>query len=111
MLKLVLSLATLTAVALSLGACASNPGPVDFNRPFKPLTGPAPVFLHNVIIANAPYPHDYYPNYEEEPTRFIFRPRNVVYEETDDGTGGNDQAIDYGDYGDYGGYDAGGGGE
>ncbi len=111
MLKHVLSLAALASVALAVAACASDPGPVDFNRPFKPLTGPAPVFLHDVTIVNAPYPHDSYPNFEDEPTRFIFRPRNVIYDETDDGTGGNDQAVDYGDYGDYGGYDAGGGGE
>jgi hypothetical protein len=109
MLKPVLSLAILATVSLALAACASNPGPVDFGRPFRPMTGPAPEFLHNVLIANAPYPHDAYPNYEEEPTRFIFRPRNVIYDETDDGTGGTDEAMDYGDYGDFGGFDAGGG--
>ena len=111
MLKHVLSLAGLVAFSLAVAACASNPGPVDFNRPFKPMTGPAPVFLHDLAIANAPYPHDNYVNYEDEPTRFIFHPRNVNYDETDDGTGGNNQAVDYGAYGDYGGYDTGGGGE
>jgi hypothetical protein len=114
MLKSALSLAVLAAVSLAVAACAeTNVAPVDWNRPFTPMTGPPPVFLHNVAIANPPYPHDLYVNYEDEPTRFIFRPRNVIYDETDDGTGNADQSADYTGYGgngDYGAYDTGAGG-
>jgi len=106
MVKQLLSLAALAAVSLALGACAeSNVAIPDWNRPFKPMTGPAPVFLHNLAIANPPYPHDSYPNFEDEPTRFIFHPRNVTYDETDNGTGGDQGFVSYP------GGDQGGGGE
>jgi hypothetical protein len=111
MLKHVLCLSALAAAALALAACSGPNVPVtDWSRPFQPLTGKPPVFLHNLAIANPPYPRDRYANYEDEPTRFIFRPRNVTYEETDNGTGNADQGADYGAYGDYGAYDMGGGG-
>jgi hypothetical protein len=99
MLRMALSLVVVAAVPLAMAACAGpNVAVVDWGRPFKPMTGPAPVFLHQVAIVNAPYPRDAYPHYEDEPTRFIFRPRNVIDEEVDDGTGGVDPAGDGGDY-------------
>ena len=107
MLRLALSLAVLAALPMVLCACSgSNVAAVDWNRPFTPMTGPAPVFLHDVAIANPPYPRDHYVNYEDEPTRFIFRPRNLVTDDTDNGTGGGDQGGE-----DYGNYDTGEGGE
>jgi hypothetical protein len=94
--KSAFSLAALAAVSLALMACAGqNVAPVDFNRPFEPWTGPAPVFNRNLAIANPPHPHARYENYEDEPTRFTYRPRNVVPDETDDGTGAEDQAYDF----------------
>jgi hypothetical protein len=106
MMKQIVLAAAIGVVSLAFGACStSKVEAIDWNRPFKPWTGPAPVFLHNLAIANGPHPFVVYENYEDEPTRFIFRPRNVIYEETDNGTGGGDEG-----YVDYGYYDMGGGG-
>jgi hypothetical protein len=60
------SLSLLASLALVFTACASqNTGSaVDWNRPLVPATTP-PVFLHDISIANPPYPRN-------EPTRFEF---------------------------------------
>jgi hypothetical protein len=72
------------------------------------MVGQPPTFSHDLAIANPPYPLDTYGDYTEEPTRFEFRPRNVIYEEpTDNGAAATDQ----GGYEDMGGYDMGGSGE
>jgi hypothetical protein len=85
----------LSSLAIALGACATattDTKAVDWNRPFQPATGTPPIFLHDMAIANPPHPREAYVNFWEEPTRFEFRPRNVIYdEETDNGTGGADQ--------------------
>jgi hypothetical protein len=90
----------LTAMTVALGACAAtntDTRAVDWNRPFQPAAGSAPVFLHNMAIANQPYPRDVYANFWEEPTRFEFRPRNVIYEDdTDNGTGAVEEGGDMG---------------
>jgi len=98
----------LAGFSLALAACATPaPAPaVDWNRPFAPVANSRPVFLHNMAIANQPYPLEVYVDYLDEPTRFEFRPRNLIYlDDTDDGTGADQTAADYGaDYGgDYGG--------
>ena len=78
----------LASLALSVAACATQPPVVDdWNRPFKE---PAvkPVLIHDMAIANPPHPRPNYVDYTDEPTRFIFRPRNVpVDTTTDDGSG------------------------
>jgi hypothetical protein len=70
------SFSLLLVLPFILASCASAP-PVDWDRPFQPLTT-TPVFLHDLTIANPPYPLPHYPNYLDEPTRFVFRPRRVV---------------------------------
>ena len=83
------SLCLIAGLSLMLGACAT-PAPVE------PVTMHTPLLLHDMAIANPPHPQVRYVDYMDEPTRFEFRPRNIIMlDETDDGTG-MDQAVDYG---------------
>jgi hypothetical protein len=99
----------LTPVVLAMGACAMDPNTsaVNWNRPYQPLAGPPPTFSHDLAIANPPYPRDVYGDYMDEPTRFEFRPRNVIYEETPDNGAASEEQGGYQDFA--GGYDMGGG--
>jgi len=103
-------LCVLAGFALALAACATPaPAPaVDWNQPFQPTVSRPPVFLHNMAIANPPHPWALYLDYMDEPTRFEFRPRNLILldDNADNGTGADETAGDYG--ADYGG-DTGGG--
>jgi len=93
------SVCILAGLALALAACAAPaPAPaVDWNRPFENVTNSRPVFLHNMAIANQPYPHDHYVDYLDEPTRFEFRPHNLILlDEPDNGTGADQTAAGYG---------------
>ena len=96
-----LSVCVLGGLALAVAACATpTVQPVDWNRPIVPLTGKPPVLMHDMAIANPPHPQVRYADYEEEPTRYIFRPRNIVTNDdgTDNGTGDAtvDQPVDVG---------------
>ena len=96
------SFCTLAGFALALAAYATSaPVPVaDWNRPYEPATASPPVFLHNMAIANQPYPHDLYLDYMAEPTRFEFRPRNLIVLDENGDAGADQSAVDYGaDYG------------
>jgi len=87
------------AVALALAACATpstTAAPADWNRPFVE-TPKAPVFLHDMAIANPPHPQPLYANYTDEPTRFEFHPRNMIYDEPPDNSANADTNADTGD--------------
>ena len=98
MTRKTMSVCALSGLALALAACATPaPGPtVDWNRPFEPATSSPPVFLHNMAIANQPYPRSIYIDYMDEPTRFEFRPHNLILLDEDNGTGADQAAADYG---------------
>ena len=79
------------AVTLALAACATpstTATPTDWNRPFVE-TKQVPVFQHDMAIANPPHPQPHYINYADEPTRFEFHPRNVIYDEPANDNGDN----------------------
>ena len=97
MTRKTISFCSLAGLSLALAACATPaPAPVaDWNRPYEPVASP-PVFLHNMAIANQPYPHDLYLDYMAEPTRFEFRPRNLIVLDEDNGTAADQTAADYG---------------
>jgi hypothetical protein len=102
-----LSVILLAGLSLALGACATPAG-VDWSKPETPLVTYPPTFLHNMVIVNPPHPQVLYADYMEEPTRFVFRPKNIVWLEEEDQ--GADNGGDMGGYDDGGGYDGGGGG-
>jgi hypothetical protein len=96
MIKQTLGIILLAAVSAALAACAAPAGaePLDWNRPFQPMTR-VPVFSHDMAIANPPHPQPYYVDYMDEPTRFEFHPRNLMEEPADEGTE-EQPAADYG---------------
>ena len=79
------SLSLLVGFSLALAACATS-------APTQPATS-TPVFLHDMAIANPPYPHDLYPDYLDEPTRFEFRPRPPILQMQDNGTDEPDEPV------------------
>ncbi len=97
----ILSVCVLAGLSLALGAC-TMPG-VHWSRPVMPAVSYPPVLLHDMAIANPPHPLLLYADYMDEPTRFVFRPRNIIMLEEDNGTGVDETAVDAGAY------DAGGG--
>jgi hypothetical protein len=64
----------LVALSLALAACAT-PAPTP--------TTSTPVLLHDMAIANPPYPRPLYANILDEPTRFEFRPRHLILQTPD----------------------------
>jgi hypothetical protein len=91
----------LALTSLALAACAAPTAPTAWNLPTENNMPQPNLLTRAEEKANPPHPYAYYPNFEDEPTRFIFRPRNVVTEE-DAGNGDNGDYGDYGDYGDFG---------
>ena len=94
MTRIVTVACLVAAASLSLIGCATpstTATPMDWNRPFTEPTKPVE-FSHDMAIANPPYPRPMYINYMDEPTRFEFHPRNVIYDEPDEGT--TDQGAD-----------------
>ena len=87
------SLSLLVALPFALAACStpSTTGVVDWARPIQPTTS-TPVFLHDLAIANPPYPLPSYPNYFDEPTRFEFHPRPTIYLAPDSGIDETEEA-------------------
>jgi hypothetical protein len=73
-------------LCLALAACATYaPTPAEeWNRPVE-LAASTPVLLHDMAIANPPYPRPRYANYLDEPTRFEFRPRHLIIQLEDNG--------------------------
>jgi hypothetical protein len=63
----------LAGMSTMIAACAA-PQPLDWSRPAAE-SSIKPILLHDMAIANPPYPGSYYPNYMDEPTRFEFHPR------------------------------------
>lgn len=94
----VLSLLALTSLALA--ACAAPPTTA---APWNFPTGPveeSPRLTRAEKLTNPPHPSVYYEDYNMEPTRFIFHPRNIIPDEAN---------ADNGDTGDTGAGDMGGG--
>ena len=100
MIRITASYGLLAAFSLVLAACAtpaSTPA-IDWNRPVEPAAT-VPVLLHDMAIANPPYPQPLYVDYLDEPTRFEFRPRHLIVELPDNGPDGTEEvAADDGSY-------------
>lgn len=80
------------AITLALAACATpstTASSADWNRPFVE-TQQVPQFQHDMAIANPPHPQPMYANYTDEPTRFEFHPRNVIYDDPNADNGNAD---------------------
>ena len=92
--------------SLALGACAAPtvaPSTTRFDTTTVVPLPDYPRLTRAEMKANPPHPDVLYEDYTMEPTRFIFKPRNLPPEEHP----GNDPVN--GDYGDYGYEDYGGG--
>jgi hypothetical protein len=98
--------------SLALGSCAAqtpSPSAAQWEMPVVPLKD-VPRLTRAEMKANPPHPWVAYEDYTMEPTRFVFRPRNLPPEEHGDNADNGDNG-DYGDfgYGDFGYGDFGGG--
>ena len=92
--------------SLVFGACATTTPPAtSWDMPAVPLPE-YPRLTRAESKANPPHPDLLYEDYNMEPTRFIFRPRNVPTDQNDNNA---DNGNDAGDFGaqDFGGTDAG----
>jgi hypothetical protein len=93
--------------SLALGACAAPTAPFQVSQSDAPVMA-LPEYRQLTRAqakANPPHPWVMYEDYEMEPTRFVFRPRNLPPEEhpgADDGGYSEDYGY-YGEYGDFGG--------
>ena len=95
----------LLLASLALGACATaTPPVVSWEMPAVPLPE-YPRLTRAESKANPPHPDMMYEDYNMEPTRFIFRPRNVATDDTNADNGNDTGDLGYQDFG--GGMDAG----